>query len=381
MTKALSLGLKFLFVVAFILACVVALFVANGYIIDLKDRDIKSTGIVDIRSFNSTTADVRLDEIKVAESLPYQIKGLIAGDYKVDVLKVGYFPFSKKVRVINNFVKKIDEVLFWPYEIDKVFVQVKGLGTELSLMYMQGNVLAIFDKAKRTLYFYEVVDMKLVELAVTRVSSDDLKKVDLKDNIYYLEFGNGKRYLGNILGRELLEITLPNQFVFAGEGYLYGNGNLVFFENFNMKITKVFYGMKDNVRNIRMIAAKNSGEKYLLIRDVDDVRSLYLIDGDKLVRIVRGVVGEPIVSHRNGILFVDRDLGLVNFSVSKGFKFLGMFNGDSKLISWIQDYNYFMYEKGNEIYVRDLEGENVWKVDDKKYGSGGVLYYSDDIVR
>ena len=85
-------------------------FYARGYRANLRDKSIKATGIVSIKS-NPTGATVFIDGEKKGET-DIDISDLKPGNYKIEIIRDGFSPWENEVVVKKEAVNIINVVLF-----------------------------------------------------------------------------------------------------------------------------------------------------------------------------------------------------------------------------------------------------------------------------
>ncbi len=106
---------KLLILLLFVAVVTIALMIANGFSYDFEVRDFKKNSIIYLD--NDLDARVYLDGELVAEKMPTRIPGIEPGEYLVTVEKEGFLPWETEIRVYQDYVKRVKDIILVPEDI------------------------------------------------------------------------------------------------------------------------------------------------------------------------------------------------------------------------------------------------------------------------
>ena len=226
------LFLKGVGVLAFCLVSAYALFLAYGYNVDLQHRNIEKTSIIDLASRYSELR-VYMNDKLIGNSLPLQIKDLVAGVYKLTVQKSGFLPWNRDLQVTTDVVSKVDDLVLVPENAAALTVQLSHFSEKSRYFYGKDFFIVLSpDKDYLTLvYLLDRGTMKEEELKLARKDIADIQiysqqnfLITFADKSYeWVEF-NGLRFVDFSLPSSVQNLTfLPGQnaVFFLNEGNLY----------------------------------------------------------------------------------------------------------------------------------------------------------------
>lgn len=94
----------------FLILASVAIVWASGISYDVKTKKITQTGIISVGE-SLKTAEIYLNGSLVATETPYDIRGLVAGDYKLEITKEGHQACSKTYKLSEAEVVDVEPAL------------------------------------------------------------------------------------------------------------------------------------------------------------------------------------------------------------------------------------------------------------------------------
>ncbi len=404
--------LKTLGVLAFCAVSGYALFLAFGYNLDLQNRHIEKTSIIDLPGRYSEVM-VYLDDKIIGNSLPLQIKDLVPGLYHLSVSKLNYLPWSRNLQVHTDIVTKVDDVVLVPKNTEKLVQQLVHFPEKSRYFYGDDFIVVLTEGHDylTLVYLLKEGTMKEEELKLSRQDVEDVRiyssqkfLVTFADGSYeWVEF-NGPRFVDFRLPNGSAELTLlpsRNAAYFIHDGHLYRtdidrlplldlkdlsehlvarnvdqfdvhDGRLVYLSG------GLAYAADDMGKNIRLIdrshkvayirhvpLSGSSGGMYI-VRNVDNGRSLYAMDErgiptlltPKLKSEVYQDGGQRVLfSDESGNIFLYRPLlkkKLLVTTLPTDFSLMGMLFGDG----------HFVFGRQKKVFLADSSFTNVYPLFD-----------------
>ncbi len=183
--------LKLFSILAFVGVSGTALFLAYGYQPDFSFRHIKKTSIVHITP-HYNQVEVLLDGKLLAEELPFQIKGILPGIYQLQVNSSLFLPWKSELKVENDFVTKVDDVLLFPKDLGPL---VKTVNTFLkdTEFYWSKNSFISKKKGQDSITLISFFPDGTLRQQEVKISGSEIKYVDfLPDQNFLLHFRDTK---------------------------------------------------------------------------------------------------------------------------------------------------------------------------------------------
>lgn len=217
--------LKTFGVLAFCAVSAYALFLAYGYNLDIKHRNIEKTSIIDLAS-RYDDVRVYLDDKIIGNGLPLQIKDLLPGFYDLSVVKLGYLPWRRQIEVQTDIVSKIEDVVLVPEHADTLIGQLVHF-PENSRYFFGKDFFIVTSEGHDYLTMVHLLDdgkMKEEELKLARSDIRDIRIFDSQK--FLVTFEDDTHEWVEFNGPRFVDFTLP-----AGAGGLtvLPNQNAVFF--------------------------------------------------------------------------------------------------------------------------------------------------------
>lgn len=208
-----------------------ALFLAYGYNLDLQNRHIEKTSIIDVVS---RYRDIRvyMDDRIIGNALPLQIKDLLPGSYQLAVSKLGYLPWKRLLSVRTDIVTKVDDVVLVPENLNDFTHQLVHFPDESR--YFWGKDFFIVQNPNHDyltlVYLLEKGTMKEEELKLSRQDIGDITHVTPQS--FLVTFQDGSYEWVEFSGPKFVDFHLPQGSsslqILPGQGmaYFLKSGNL-----------------------------------------------------------------------------------------------------------------------------------------------------------
>ncbi|MFC1655912.1 PEGA domain-containing protein [Patescibacteria group bacterium] len=210
--KLIRLFFQVFVVFFFISATTYALLAAYGYQIDLLQQSIVKTSIIDINS-ELENVNIFVDGEHMEVKAPIQIKSIAPGKHHVVIEKEGYVTWKRSVKVTEDFVAKIDDVLLIPKDLEKFTTSIP-LDFEYNELIYNENSLIFLSYEENKIYIY-----KLNQNGEFDIETINYKMDQLKNNKAYLVgsnnivFADSKSALTlNLEDKTVKTIPIPNEF-------------------------------------------------------------------------------------------------------------------------------------------------------------------------
>ncbi|GEM_PF-2817999 len=418
--KLLRFLLKIFSVLAFIVVCIFALFLAYGYQYNLADRHVQKTSIIDIAN-RSKNVRIFLDNQFIGDELPYQIKGVLAGNHFLSVEKQGYLNWSRRILVQDDLVFKIGDLLLFPANLDAI---VKPVSTFLgdARFFAAKNVLVVVrpqqdlltvisfeddGSTKETEVSFkaaDILDVKILQGEHLLISFRDKSFIWLQINAnrmahfslpagvtnpgainpqlsisnqsLYYSYNKGlyrvpfDKLVGfglkpgqkNELSAYLLRSGIE-QFALAQRDIYFLAEGVLFKSDLDGKNVTVPHLFLQHFTDLALLPADNGA--YLVLRSAVE-RDLYFIDQNSVRFVTHALLDRPLLNEEGQILYATVDGSSVFFDpAAKQQKFVHQFQGDFRLINWFS--THFIFEQNGSFYLSDLDFSNVnaFRMNDK----------------
>lgn len=363
--KIIRLFFQVTVVFLFISATTYALLAAYGYQIDLLKQSITKTSIIDI---NSPLEDVNIfvDGEHKDVKAPIQIKSVEPGLHHVLIAKDGYITWERNIKVTEDFVAKIDDVLLIPEDITKIQTSIPIDFEYTDILYNE-NLLIFLSREENKIYIYRINQEGGFDIETINYKMDQLK-----DNKAYIVGSNNivfsdskSALLLNLQDKTVKTIQIPDEF-----------------SNFILSITSNLTGFYFNDNNLYAAKINEDGsflEISLLYQSLTqiieptlDIFSLkgdtFVLEGDHLFQYVNDqlVFIDSKVKSLSGVSPNGRNIALLRengeiviydkFSNSK--ELLARFTLPVEKIEWYFDGKHIFLLKQNDLSLCDLTFEN-----------------------
>ncbi len=400
--------LKTFGVLAFCTVSAYALFLAYGYNVDLANRHIEKTSIIDVAS---RYPDVRvyLDDKLVGNSIPLQMKDLLPGFYDLTMSKLGYLPWSRKLEVQTDIVTKVDDVLLVPDHPDTLVQQLAHFPLQ-SKYYFSKDFFIVLTPDSDYLTLVYLLDNGAMKEEELKLSKQDIQDIQIFNPQQYLitfhdgsyewvEF-NGPRFIDFSLPKGSSQLQLvPEQNVsyFLSEGNLYSVPidllstltvkNLATFlliknvDQFDVHANRLVYVSKGMAyaadthgKNIRLLDRSYTvsyiryvpftafpGGLYV-VRAVDDKRFLYSVDDRGNSTLLTPQLKDDVFQDNSGrVLFSDESGNVFIYRpLLKKKSLVTTLPPDFTLLGFLFDDGHFLYVKQQQLFLADSSYTNVY---------------------
>jgi hypothetical protein len=346
-----------------------ALLVAYGYQIDLLEKNIKKTSIIDI---SATLEDVSIminGEIR-ATTGPTKIKNIDPGVYHLTITKEGFTTWQKDIKVPEDFVAKVHDILLIPENFEE-------LSSKIELDFVFAEVLYNYN----SLLFISPLENEMNLYRLNSEGKFDIEKINFQmnnkkyDHVYFVggnhvAFSNsGQIFLLDLEDKSMQTIIIPDEFsdfklAFAPDlkGF-YRNGDNLYVTNIAedgtfYKITLLYESLIGNEAN-DMKLIDSQGRIFVLEGDY-----LFYFADDQLFYIDNNVKVIPNVSPDGGQVVYIRDGGeiiLYDF-YDHSKEFLARFANSINSVNWYADGQHLFIEKQATLELCDLSFENCNKL-------------------
>jgi hypothetical protein len=404
--KTASLVFKLLTLLLFGVVSLVTLLLAYGYQINVKERDVVKTSIIDVLA-EIKSAEVRLDGVIHSTKLPYQVKNIIPGEYTLKVEKPGYLTWKRKVEVKEDIVSIVNDILLVPEKIsdfNRQLLQVdKGLktyfGKDMLILLKPGDkkirLISLYDNGTFKDEDFEIYREGIVSMDILSANSillyypsnvyglidfpnrgfkffslpagiDHIKISYDGQVIYYLKEGKLYRVPLYILGPE--KVAIGKSFLvrdkidqytvgFSGQLFFLSGGGF-YMANQEGQNEKLIDKTKNDYTNLAFKFGKDYGT--LILRDKNDQRGLFLVDKwGNLPLVEKNLKGQPFFNDYDQLLYANQ-YGVVLYydpnTLEK--KLIKQIKGDFEILGWFSNEGHFIVLKDKNVYLNDVYDSN-----------------------
>ncbi len=405
-----SLLLRIISIFVFAAVAGVTLFFAYGYRYDLEERVVQKTSIIDITSKIADVA-VFLDGQKVADTLPFQIKGVLPGSHGISLEKEGFLPWKRDVKVKEDIVTIVYDALPLPDSLDEFFTEKLTFGEgekvfygdnyilsylpgersisisnlfkngkvsteEISLYREDFNILELFPGEKFLIGFEDKLGVRTDDLYAyvsfsdrefklfalpkgvekIRVDGDADFVVFLKEgDLYSAGFGklseDGYDYLEEFLiagGVSRFEPDYEGNVFYLSEGMLYRSW-------LNGEGLALIDDCPDCYENLA-VHDKN-GYRMLVLRGADGVRKLYMLNRGAMQILTADLKGYPFVNGRNEVIYRDGSGNVIVYDIAEKKKIIAAVEDEeAEILGWYGDEGHYLAMKGENLLMYDIFG-------------------------
>ncbi len=358
--KIIKITLHVLGVLLFVVATSYALLAAYGYQIDLLHRNIVKTSIIDVNE-KYPSAILYVNDNKVSEKLPFQVKNIEPGTYTLKVKKEDFIDWSRTVEVLEDVVTIVDDVYLVPKVVDKYIEQLL-LQFEYDETFVIRNTVFFVDLAQRNIYRANMTFDKPVFDEI-EIPEDIIYNKVYPVGAGYIAFEEDERvYLYNINTEIFVEILIPNEFTqftlfytSSLKGIYENNGSLFIVD---ISDQGIFQGIKLLQKlNEEIVLQVQSVDAHVLIMLDDD---LYEYRDNRLLIIDSEVAALPNVSPHGDALLYKKTIGEVyvySFETLRN-KLIARFADKADSVEWLFTGNHFLLLRNDNVYVCDMVMDN-----------------------
>lgn len=251
-------------VLLFVFATSYALLAAYGYQIDLLERNIVKTSIIDLVGDYSDVT-VLADEEEVAYKLPYQIKNIQPGDYFIEINSDEYRDWSKVVEVVGDYVTIVDDIYLIPEDLT-LFTKSELLNILYSDFVFIDKYLVFINNEKGTIRKLNIENEEVDLQTITLLNPVEYNSLYTVGNRYIAFDNTDEISLFDIYSNKFITILVPDEF-----------------ELFNLAYTSYLHGIYSNNGSIFAVDIDEEGvfnEITLLLEDAfPKVMKAYSEDG------------------------------------------------------------------------------------------------------
>ena len=399
--------MKLVTAAVFVAASFVALFYAYGYQYDVRDNGIKKTSIIDVEA-SYDNVDLSFNGLSVAEKLPFQIKNVDPGLYDVEVKKDGFLPWKRKVKVQQDIVSIVYDVLLYPIDIQKYIKQLLPLDSKLQMVFGPDFIIE-YNKGDANLKLIQIKPDFLLNQEDVELYRQGIKNITLvsKDGIL-VEFDDGIYGFLNVTDRDFKLFALPKgaynlKVSFDDESLFFMQGQNLFkstlsdlslkkpedinsvelrdnvtdfeptFRNAVIYVTDgCVYLMNQDNKEEQLFAFRpcnftdlsfnyEGGYGLLTLREKNGDRVLQLADTNlNFQNISNHVIGNGIVNDSGKIVYVDNEKNLNFYDVVKGTQqFVKKVADGYTLLNWY-DGQHFIEQNQDQTYLNDPYDANPY---------------------
>lgn len=359
MKKFLGIVIHIFGVFLFLAAAGYALLTAYGYQVDLLNRNIVKTSILDIES-KLDNVSVFIDEEFITDKLPYQVKNLSPGSHNLSVYRPGYIRWQKNIEIREDIVTTANGIIMVPEDVNKISDVIKEDFEFTDIVYNKKYILFI-DKNLNKIHVYNFYNdgnysIDHINYIFNNVSGPlyfadtDRVVIPYKDSAYILDLQN----------KSTKNIIIPDEFNTFYVAYnpglkaFYVNDGSIYTadidENSSIKSNSLIYEFEDKVvDNFELI--KNNSDIFLKFNN-----ELFFYTEGELEKIDDNVIKNPVFSETGDIYYIRKGQEIIKYNLqSDKKKLLARF---SEKIDCIES-----YEKGKHIYIKKGDNLSICDID------------------
>jgi len=341
MNKYKKIVVKIIVLLLFFLFSFTIILVANGYWFDFKLQKLRKTSIIHLHSEKPLLdLNISVNDKLIADKMPVLIKGLEAGEYKLNIQKNGFQPINSQVEVETEVVTKLSNLKLIPDNIETSIAQVEKIETGYTVAYLTDKFLIL--NGKDDVLIYKLINYRFSD----KVS---LKDIDLTKGVREV---NDRLLLKRNDGRELV-YGYENQILIKSE-----LERQVRFENLQIlgEIIVLFRGDRSIILNRHFKDVKSArliDNKILIVQNSDLKQDVYLVENESVGLIMRDSINDP-VWFGNDIYLVNSLNALYRYDLAKAELFYVMEIPDVKIVGSI-GYPW--------LVTKMIENDNItWKI-------------------
>lgn len=406
--------LKLLGVIAFLAVSAYALFLAYGYRYNFQQSDVQKTSIIDLASIYSDVTVFLNDQKVVHSNLPYLLKDLLPGAYNLKLEKIGYLPWQRALKVSEDLVTRVEDVIFVPAQLDTYRKLLVNFGSDVKTFASTDSLAYIRPKQS----FFTFITFKtdgLTQLEEIQLNRSDIQEVkvfpgqrffirfegkayewidfrrnqfftfDLPDFIsdYRIDDQNGLLYfirenglykvpfsVLDTFSQEEQAITLValaqykmaenlDDYAFADDGfYALQKGKLSFYQDKNSTAVTLGYFAPKDITNVRAYTEHN--HDFIILKGTSQRSLYYLNDSTHFTFLTHQLDGEVLFNDLDQIVYKNRLGEFFVYDPRIDEQILLPTNGKAySLLGWFDDQHLLLKEK-DQVLMSDLLFSNVY---------------------
>lgn len=403
---------KYLSLVLFVFLSILTLFFAYGYRFDLEERTVLKTSIIDLIN-HERKIGLYFDGQYLTGELPFQIKSVLPGVYTLKVDKADYVSWERSVRVKEDIVTIVSDILLVPNNLidftEQLFSIPENAYSWLGKDYMivvkeesrqnvylysffergewgkellelkDNNIRQIvtFDERKFVIYFeddlFVYIDYPLNQYKYFKLP-DGVDKVlvdSLTKQVFYLRHGklmvvDFKELLDDQVNLNSHKIVKEgvNDFEIDGRGNIYYIGyGLLMSSDYGGNLKKMLDIHPKLYTNIAYY--KGYGGRGLLIaRAGDQSRMLFATFSDGgLSLITDNLKGRIFINSNNEVLYSKISGDIFVYNLQNWHKrYVMNQGGEFDLLGWYDNDGHYVFSADGEVKIADVYNANVWQI-------------------
>lgn len=390
-------------VLLFLVVAGFAVFFAYGYRIDVGERTVQKTSIIDVAG-PRTDAKLFLDGKQQSEVLPYQLKGVLPGTHNVHIRKDGFIKWSREVEVQEDLVSIVRDVLLIPSDLgpfrteaavfeegqrffsghDYILAQTPGNSTVRTIVFADNGLiiddelalyrsgfevfdafsderlLLAFDNDFYALLALDNKDFRLFSLppTVEEVTLDiDGRIIYFKENgsLYSVSLDEAPQERQFVFDPETFELVYENveHFVVSRQGDLFLASMGMLYRTDRQKTE--FHLLDREPQSIEDIQLfSHDGHEALVVRHHES-DMLFVLDSEgTLIEIAPHIWGVPLVNEEV-LLYADSERVLHVYDREEGRdRTLRTLEEDEAILGWFDDVGHYLIQQGTNVSIEDI---------------------------
>ncbi len=333
---------------------------AYGYQIDLLHRNIVKTSIIDIVGEYQDVIVYSNDE-EVANKVPYQIKSIKPGTYKLDIESEKYLDWNRSVEVIEDFVTIVDDLFLIPKDLEPFTITA-----ELEFIYddvlFNGHSLLFVNQEKGVLRKMNIGNENGEFSTVTFLSEVLYEELYTLGSRYIVFEDDNIINLYDLSSNEFTEIIIPDEFTNFSLGYtsslqgIYINNESLFAVDISEQGVFNEITLLEEMITADKLKVYSEGDYTFLKLDND----LYEYRDHLVSLIASEVVSAPKLSpFGNEVLYVSEGGEIHNYSFETLENILiGRFAKKVDYVSWMFDGKHIFIVQNGDLLLCDLTMDN-----------------------
>lgn len=331
------------------------LFLVNGYQYDFLSHQIRKTGIIEI-TYADPQAKVYLDGKKLEGTLPFVAGNVLPGTYTMAIAREGYKDYSLKVKVQEDLIAMVDEVFLFPIDV---------LGGSRLVMDWDNSIYKpflisgyFFRWSSGSLSWAKLrEDLNEANFLQSTINGGELQGITVIGKEALLEFADGEREIVNLFTAVTTKVSLSDNYVFAGDKWLYFEKNWV--AGFDRNLGRVLW--VKTLSGVTRVAGVNYfrvGDREFLSIDGGNEGGLFELKGADWVKLAGAAVQEVSIDNSNKLFFVEKNREIWQWNDKKQVaEFLARF--EEKLINLSVDLNFYktngvlLFQTGKKTFLTD----------------------------
>lgn len=413
--KVTHIFFKLFTLLLFVAVSAVTLFLAYGYQIDVKKRDVVQYSIIDLAA-NIKDVEVFLDNKQYQTfALPFQIKNVAPGLHTLTVIKDDFLPWERTVQVETDFVTIVNDILLIPRHLEKFDTFVKSFDSEEQFYFGKDVMVALVPGSRgfRLVTFYDNGTYKDEEIELFNESIEKVIRLErekmllvfrnnkyawidfaspridffslpaqavnikvnelnrnvyfiVDDNLYRIPFGYTKVHDDDFLSFKVRDLVTDYAFDFKGDFYFISAGAVFKANDRGRGVSLIDQGVHQYT-NLAFKKSKNYGT--LILRDKDGARVLYLVSSyGTLTKLEMHLKDQPYLNAFDQLLF-SNTAGEVHFYDPHTLKkrLVASPQAPFELLGWFSDDGHFLIKDPTMLQMSNVfDGKSYELLHDKQ---------------